>query len=205
MSLSLPRSALLLAALTLAVACGEGSGPGGTTSDTLLSMTALNGIVQNDGTVSTTATIAAGDVDAAIPGRTTRGFYSFDLSGIPAANVIRTANLRLVQFAVSGSPYATLGNVVVDHVTYGARLDAGDYGGGTVVSGFGVLSSDATTGVRLLNVFTRVNADREAGRSVSQFRLRFSLVDGNNDGVTDLAGFNDEDDVPPAMLILTYE
>jgi hypothetical protein len=62
---------------------------------------------------------------------------------------------------------------------------------------------------KLLNVTAGVLGDYAATRPRSQFRVRFSTADGNNDGVSDFAYFGDAEKsccaangVP--QLVITY-
>ena len=207
MRIGMNQSVLLLSFAAIASACGDGTAPGGgggTTFDSLPGIAILSGIVQSDGTVSDSANVFAGDVDNAFPGRNTRGFLSFDLSAIPAGKTVLTANLKVFQASVSGDPFSSLGSVVVDHLTYGNSLDLADYTGGTLTSGFDTLSIDGVAGSRLISVLQQVKADLAAGRQNTQYRIRFSTQDGDNDGISDAVLFRDEEDFPPPIIIISF-
>jgi hypothetical protein len=198
------RLAILLLVAGAVVGCESTGGPNSSRADTLAVVPGLAGIVQSNGATSSISNVFAGDVDEDVPGLNTRGFLTFDLSTIPAGKTVRTANLKLVQFDVQGSPYTDLGDLVVDHLLFGNSLDAADFSFPPLVSAFAVLSQDPAPGVRLVNVLQRVRADIEAGRTMSQFRLRFSTQDGDNDNLQDFAMFNDSEENPPPIIILTY-
>jgi hypothetical protein len=195
--------------LFLPVACGPGTtgvggGGGGTASDTLQIVEDLTGVVNTLGSAPVGGTVFAGDQDESTPGLQTRGVLSFDLTTIPVGKTIRTAYLKVIQSAVEGAPLTDLGNLVLDHVDLGGVIDAADFSLPALSSGFAVLSDDPVNGRRLVNVFQRVKADLAAGRTVSQFRVRFSVKDGDNDGFQDLVKLNDVTDDPPPIIILTY-
>jgi hypothetical protein len=136
--------------------------------------------------------VIVGDIFSGGVTYTYRGFYSFDISAIPAGSSVASATLRLHQISVIGSPYSELGNVVVDHVDYGAALSGlEDFSVPALASGVGTLSTDATLGLRTLSVTARVQADVTAGRARSQFRLRFSPTEASDDGNSDFAQFAD--------------
>lgn len=188
-------------------ACGPGPagvGVGGSGSDSLHAVPDLTGVIQTSGSVMVDTTVFAGDRDAAVPGLNTRGFYTFDLSTIPAGKSIRSAKLKAIQSAVKGSPYTDLGNLVVDHLIYGTSLDSADYNLPSLSTAFAVLSDSSNLGSHLANVFQQVRADLQAGRTISQFRIRFSDKDGDNDGLEDNIMLNDIDDDPPPIIILTF-
>jgi hypothetical protein len=186
----------------------NGTGPGGGGPDVtvdLPSTASLDGWVRSDGNLAATGNPITGDIDAAAPGLGYRQFYSFDLSGLPSGATIVGATLSLYQAGSTGAPYAELGNVVVEHVDYGDMLDPTDYAttplGGTAAT----LSTNATVGYKTVDVTARVAADVAAARSRSQFRLRFSTLDSNNDGGSDFAQFNDaEAAANRPVLSVTY-
>jgi hypothetical protein len=181
--------------LCVLVGCefGVNTTGGGEPDLELRSMQALDGWVRSDRNSQTTGTPIAGDLDA-VPIATGNGyrvFYSFDLTALPPGGTIGSATLRLYQESVQGNPYGELGNVVVDHLDYGAALDSADFDAPALTSNIGTLSSNANLEYKSLVVTSRVLADIAAGRPRSQFRIRFSGNDGNNDGSNDNATFTD--------------
>ncbi len=202
-------AAIIAAAGFLASGCDSGatgprSGPTPLVVDTLPVLTALTGYVLNDGTVVDSSSPTVGDFDQVDSTMRARGFVAFDLSGLPAGVTIKTANLRLYQKSVTGTPYASHGSLVLDHVDLGSSLDAGDYQSVALDSSFAVLSPDASTGIKQVNVLQKVRADVAGARTMTHFRLRFSLKDGNSDGVTDNVSFRSAAEFPPPLVIVTY-
>ncbi len=181
---------VLVSALPLLSGCG-GGGTGSVTF-TIASTASVDGFVTNTAFVDTGTPISAGDTDGSF-GNVARGFVQFDRSGIPAGATVLSAVLRLHQSAVFGVPYASLGNVVVDHVVIGLSLDAADFGASPLQADVGVLSSNAVVGLKSLDVTAQVVADVAAARSSSDFRLRFPLGSDAN-ALDDYAQFNDGED-----------
>jgi hypothetical protein len=203
-------ASILIATLSLLGGCGSGGGDDAVTLG-LGSAAALDGWVESDGTVVTGAGgPLVGDFDAVQPNVGYRQFFSFSLAGIPAGATVTNATLQLHQQITFGTPFATHGVVVVDHVDYGATLDAADYLGGTITAGIGTIASDATAGIRTLDVTARVAADIAAARTRSQYRLRFSVLDTDNDGASDYTQFCDAENSISGtgtlpVLLVTYE
>jgi hypothetical protein len=117
-----------------------------------------------------------------------RGFATFELSSVPADRIaLSLAELTLTISAVYGTPFVTLGPLLLESVQFesvgAAAFDAAPRGAATAVTG--LASLDDTT---RLDVLPMVSADAaEATRS--QFRLRFSetVID---DAGPDLIGLN---------------
>jgi len=105
---------------------------------------------------------------------TERGFVSFDISSIPSGKVIDEANLRLYQGEVVGTPYSSLGSLILDHLDYGDSLGNEDLNASAISSNIGTLTSNATVEWKDLIVTNALKADISSGRSRSQYRLRFT-------------------------------
>lgn len=202
---------LLLTLLTLAGCGGSGgggSGPSGPLTVVISSTNARDGNIRSNGAVLIVA-MFVGDIDAITSGVSQRAVVGFDLvgAGIPPGATIQTATLSLQQGGSGGTPYTDLGNVLIDHVALGAAIDAADYSGNTLLSAFGVFSTDNAFDVRSLEVGARVQADVTAGRSFSDFRLRFA-TDTNLDGGSDYTQFGDSEGTVPfgpnPTLTVTY-
>jgi hypothetical protein len=133
--------------------------------------------------------IAVGDLDALNAGETQRGFVTFDISAL-SGDSAKSASLRVYECAVIGDPFSSLGSVVVDHVTPGTPPGSSQYTGSTLASDIGTIAPDATIGFRYLTVTSAVESDVAAKDTYSQFRLRFSTEDGNNNGANDYVDFN---------------
>lgn len=129
-----------------------------------------------------------------------RGFLRFDLSALPAGAEIVEARVHIGQENVVGAPFTTMGAVIVDHVNMGAGFSIADFGAVPLTFGIGVLSSSSTLGARVVDVTDAVEADIAAGRTRSDFRLRFG-VGTDADGVQDYVDFNDADDQGGSGLI----
>jgi hypothetical protein len=176
---------------------------------TLPSEPARDGWVSAGGLAVTQSTVegtpGTGDVGAG--GSARRQFFSFDLSALPAGARVDSALLTLYQARVDGTPYATHGTVVVDHVAYDT-LDAADFSLPSLGDALGTLSADPALALRMLDVTAAVAADLAAGRTRTQLRLRWSALDLDGDATTDQAAFADADDALgtglPPRLLLTY-
>lgn len=154
--------------------------------------------------------IAVGDLDALDPGETQRGFVTFDMSALDGDSA-ESASLRVYECAVFGDPFSSLGAVVVDHITPATPPGSAQYSGSTLASGIGTIAPDATVGFRYLPVTSAVESDVAAKGTYSQFRLRFSNEDGNNNGVSDYVDFNTSESgdctgnaANAPVLIVTY-
>jgi len=195
------------AAILLVAGCGGGGGDGGpaTTTVTLHSTPTIDGTVI-DGVLVNTSTYAlqVGDTIAAA-GK--RGFLRFSITGIPSGATIVSAELRVHQSFVFGSPYASLGNVVVDQVQIGTALDLGDFGAVGVVEG--TLSSDASLGYKTLDVTDAVESDHMLAHPNTDFRLRTSLLLTDSDSVQDDTQWDDAEDTAGSgnvpLLVVTYQ
>lgn len=201
---------LVIVAIAFAAACSDNPVTPSTTV-TLNSTASLDGWVQSDGVANANAGgPLVGDFEQFSPGVGYRQFYSFDISTIPAGAHIVSATLRLYQAVVVGSPYVNLGNLIVDRVDIGAALDGVDFNAAPLTANLGTLSTNATIEYKTLDVSTAVQADLGASRSKSQFRIRFSLRDFNNDGLRDLVQLTEAEDScchvsKPPELVIEYK
>jgi hypothetical protein len=202
------RRVTLFAFALLAPACGGGAFGSRALHATLTSAGALDGSVRGDFVAEPDALVACGDVDGLAPGVSIRGFYSFNLSAIPEDAIVTRAILHVFQVRVDGSPYPHLGHVLVDHVAYGPLLDGSAYGGGALDLDVGTLSTSATLEEKTLDVTDQVGLDVQAHRTRSQYRLRFSALDTDDDGNSDAARFTDAENTggfgTPPFLEVTY-
>ena len=138
-----------------------------------------------DGHVYFAGTVGFGNTEVSIGDTNVnepmRGFAGFDISSLAGRSVV-SATLRMHQQSVVNNPYTGgLGNLIVDHVNFGDSLTADDYGGGTLASDIGTLSTNTDLEWKTLDVAARVQNDVNAGRTTSQFRLRFSITDMDGD------------------------
>ncbi len=121
---------------------------------------------------------------------TARSLFSFDLSSLPRNAIIVSASLRLYQGGGSGTPYADLGPLLVDHMDLGGALDGSDFDAPALADNIGVLGTQDGTGPRSLDVTLQVMSDRGATRMRSEFRARFTS-DTDGDNQIDSAAFSD--------------
>jgi DNA-binding beta-propeller fold protein YncE len=161
------------------------------------STASLDGFARSDGTASASGSPATGDKDASYSLSVGwRQLYSFDIANIPNNTTITAATLRLYQCDVQGSPYTSLGNVIVDQMNYGGVFDTfgSAYDGAAAALNIGTLSATPSLGYRSLSVTTQLQNDLTALRVRSQYRLRFSTQDFNFDGNDDFVQFTDAED-----------
>jgi hypothetical protein len=203
----------LLAASLLLSGCGGSGGGGGTPTPVTLTITSapsLDGLVFAQGTTTLASNITAGDYASGFgPQGGIRGFVSFDLSAIPAGATVLSATLTLVQRNVVGTPYATLGTIVADHVEYGGLLEAGAYARSFPTGqAFATLSSDSTLGPRTLTVTAIVQDDVASNRGHSQYRFRFGLEEDADMDSDQAQFFSAETATGPSerpTLVVTYQ
>jgi hypothetical protein len=151
------------------------------------SQAALDGFQANNGGGNNAVDIRLGNgpfVGSPAYELVTRGFMSFDLSGIAAGADVKNIELRFYQVDVEGSPYAKLGNPLLKHVDYGSSLDGGDFDAPELASAI----LDPHTGAGQWYTITSdtiadwIEADLAAGRTRFQVRLQFSTeTDGDGD------------------------
>lgn len=142
-----------------------------TQTKTLKSNSILDGFESNNGAGNLTVDIRAGRNAYLV----TRGFVSFDLKEIPKNAKIESAVLRLYQFNVSGSPYSSVGNLLVDHLDFGATLENEDYLLPSLTSNLAVLSQSNNFEWKEAIVTEAIKDDLENFRPRSQYRIHFSI------------------------------
>ena len=138
----------------------------------------------------------------------TRGFVSFDLSGIPASATITEATLRLYQTKTIGNPYGVGGNLKVDHLDYGTSLDDPDYGASSLISNYATLTTNASVEWKDVISTDQVKGDRSASRTRSQFRIHFTTEVTGGDVTGDFAYYesanNSEGTGNTPQLVIKY-
>jgi hypothetical protein len=126
---------------------------------------------------------------------------------VPTGAVVTSAYLHLQQAATVGTPFGTLGTVVVDRVDFGVALTAADYAPTVLGSAVATASMSASVGVREIDVTAAVAADVAAGALSSDFLLRFTGANPN--GIQEYVTFEDSEnslgtaDVP--KLVIVYQ
>jgi hypothetical protein len=112
-----------------------------------------------------------------------RGFMSFDLSDIPAVGSIEGAQLRFYQVKVEGAPYQKLGTLVLEHVSYGSKLNRAAYDSPSLGTATLVQQSAPGTWYNIVDqpIASWIAEDLAAGRDRFQVRLRWAQeTDGDN-------------------------
>lgn len=120
-------------------------------------------------------------------------FYSFDLSSLPAGARIRSATMSLYNRAILGDPQGMNVLVRVDHVRFGVIFPNAPLGGTTEQFNFAQLTDLNQLGRKNVDVTAQVQADLDAGRTRSQYRLR-GAISTNNDPVADVMRLTDGED-----------
>lgn len=184
------ESWILLVAPLIVSGCGGSSGGSLPVTVILDGDASLDGFADDAGGAASTGGFT-GDFDSIFAGIGARQFFSFDLTVLPPGITVTQATLQIDQQSIQGTPYATHGVVVIDHLDYGMALDGGDFNAAALQSNVGTISADATIGVKALDVTANVQADLSAARVNSQYRARFTLIDTDNDGVDDFVIFVD--------------
>lgn len=193
MTAPLASRVLLVLALLGTPLLGAGCGGGGAASggsSTLTFSPSTNVTLQASGTATgTVSTLAGLQVGQFLTIRMVTGLRFGLFPFLGSANTIDSARLRLRQVSTSGEPYLVHGSVVADHVDFGLSLGAGDASPPVVTSDLGVLSSDATLGIKELDVTAAVAAAVAANSLTIDFLLRFN--DLTLSPVVDYASFED--------------
>jgi hypothetical protein len=110
---------------------------------------------------------------------TFRGFFSFDLTGIPTGVVADEAKLIINKEEIVNNPYEKYSSILLDHVLYGDSLSGDDYDT-PVLTDLGIFDSASApaTGYLSSDVTSSLNndlANRLVRGNRSQYRLRFPL------------------------------
>jgi hypothetical protein len=154
----------------------------------LKSEAALDGYWLNDGSGSNTEAILVGNGELLEPvgELVARGFMSFDVSDIPAGATIDSVELRFYQKELQGDPYGKLGNLMLDHVDYGASL--GDSAYNTPAFDSAMLDRQTSPGAWYIladpTLTSWVQSNLDAGRPRFQLRLLFRQ-ETDGDGLED--------------------
>ena len=121
------------------------------------------------------------------------GYLMFPLAALPAEPTIVSATLTVYQEGTSWAPYTDLGPVLVDQVDVGTGVEHGVVDYPVVHSGFGVLSTEASVGIKSLDVTPLLREAVTAGRSRLDLRLRIESPT-DDDSFPDQARFNSGED-----------
>lgn len=164
----------------------------------------LDGFRASDGGGNNLAEIKLGRSISSV----SRGFVAFDLSSIAPSAKVTEATLKLYQAKIVGSPYASGGNLKVDHLTYGDSLDDSDYGMSALSSSFDNLSSNPTLEWKEVDVTEQLRNDLANARSVSQFRIHFQIENTGGNATGDFAYFESAENTLKSgnipQLVISY-
>jgi hypothetical protein len=185
----------VVAAATVAALAGCGSdgatAPAGTRVDTVAMVGVYSGTLLNAFGVTNflgSSEIEVGDLDGTAPDETERGVVTFYVQTLEGDSA-RSAILRVDECAVNGSPFPSLGQVIVEHVAASAPPGESQNIGPALGLPLGTIASDTTTGFKTLDITSAVEADLADSSIYSEFRLRFSTADRNNNGTNDNVDF----------------
>jgi hypothetical protein len=200
----------LVSLFPLLVGCGGGGGNGDDQQDeqqdeqqfeeqtiVLDTTRALSGFISENGFVSNNNDAFAGTIPDLGGFLEERGILSFDLSSIPDGATLVSAELSALQGAPTGTPYAQVVRIIVDHINGNdGVLNFIDFAStplSTILTP--PLSEDDTEERKLLDITDQVENDLLQGRDATTLRLRGQAINpltaGNNDLVdpVDLARF----------------
>jgi len=205
------KSRYLLIALVslfpLLAGCGGGGGGDGNNNDddqqneqqtiVLDTTRTLSGYISQNGFVSANNDAFPGTIPDVSGFLEQRGFLSFDLSSIPNGATLVSAELSALQGTATGTPYAQVVRIIVDHINGNdGVLDVLDFNRtplSTILTP--PLSQDDTEERKLLDITDQVENDLMQGRDGTTLRLRGQAINpltaGNNDPIdpVDLARF----------------
>lgn len=104
---------------------------------------------------------------------TARGFVSFKIPDSLESNNIHKAVLRLYQYRADNYAYEKGNQIIIDHLLYGATLNANDFYLPAETASIATLSSDKNSGWKEAEVTSAFIADLREKRAFSQYRIRF--------------------------------
>jgi len=149
-----------------------------------------------------------------------KSYLSLDLSPLPDSIIVIEATINVYQsgsigndtlwsFPIWDVPGGDTLFCIMDHINYGAYLDTSDWGAGdpgnpkTLASNIGIISDDTTIEYKTLDATRYMQADIDAARAKSQFRIRFP-IDTDYDDRDDYLNFissRTSSTIKPYMLI----
>lgn len=140
-------------------------------SKSLSSSASLDGFQASNGGGNDGVDIRAGRNTIVI----VRGFVSFNLSDIPTDAKITEAKFAMYLAKVIGDPMGAGVRIKVDHLDYGDSFENADYSISSLSGSFGTLTEDDNIGWKEVRVDDQIQADLDAGRSRSQFRIHMAV------------------------------
>jgi hypothetical protein len=181
------------------------------TTVTLVSEGTLDGYRLSDGTGSSSTDILVGngDIENSAGELIARGFFSFDLSGLPEGATIERAELRFYQKEIEGDPYEKLGNIVLEHVYYGATFDDTAYDTPALETAVLDMETSAPAWYILSDptLTNWIQSSLETDLTRQQFRLQFSQEtdgDGREDWIAIQSGGGLLGSRQAPQLIITF-
>jgi hypothetical protein len=182
---------VLAGAVAGLVGCGPNTtGPGATYVDTLTAFTIYTGTMTNTFGVTNflgSSELEVGDIDGTNPGVTERGIMTFIVNSFEGDSA-ESAVLRLDLCNVAGNPFA-LGNINLERVWPVGTPPGPSQNAPSAAVGYGPIATSPDTGFVYSTVTPGVEEDLADSAVYSQFRVRFSNADGNNNGVSDFVDF----------------
>jgi hypothetical protein len=142
---------------------------------TLFSVAAYDGHVSQDGGTNPYPNVGDGSTNKAL-----QAFLSFDISGIPAGAVIKSASLDVSTGDVLGDPFAGLGWMRVYNHQYGT-LGPEDFTAGFPTGAIYIYSSKPVTPFASQGLVDALQARVNAGASLFQVRLQFQTYSDGDD------------------------
>jgi len=140
-----------------------------------------------------------GDNNTNVFGESMRAVITFALPAPPTNATLRSATLAIAQCQTTGAPFASLGDVVADHLVPTSAPDSATYDTTAMATAVATIAADSSLLTAKVALTSSVAADYAAGNTTSMYRLRFSTRDNNGGEVTDDVVFC------PPTLTLTFE
>lgn len=179
----------VLALVVLLAGCGGGGGGGEVAVFDVIyqrveSTPSRTGTVYEFGAVEVGAAIvSAGDLGS---GNGARAFQSFPLDTLPALDQLESVTYVDGLNGSSGTPYASLGDLLLSTTDIGPSLDPSDYDGPAIGVALGILSTTGGFGQeRTVDLTDHVRGLLEAGGNRLDFMIAFEL-ETDDDGQVDM-------------------
>jgi hypothetical protein len=139
-----------------------------------------------------------GDNNGTVYPSSMRGVISFTLPTLPGGATFHAAFLDITQCQIDSNPFDSLGTIVADHLFPTGAPDSATYDTTAIANAVATVATAPTTTPASISLTASVGADYAAGRTTSQYRLRFSIQDTDTDPVTKRVVFC------PPTLVVTY-
>lgn len=147
---------------------------------------------------SSGSTVMVGDTNA---NAYMRGFFSFDISSLQSTVVSATLRVNEYSYGAGVSAFVPL---YVDHVNFGTLVaGAADFNGNDLTRSY-TSTNNYDTGWKEFNVGSAVQADINARRTTSQFRLRFNVDTDSDSSYDNINFYSVEASGSRPQLVVTY-